>query len=600
MGRLIIFDFEVFKYDTLLGCVVLDQDNQTLIQTWDLKEIKQFYEDNKDDAIWIGHNNSGYDNFILQSIVEGKDPKKTNDDIIVKNNRYQKLKIKLYFYDLMLVKQTSLKAIEAFEGKNISESGVPFDIDRPLTEQERLDTESYNRDDLDQTLADFNYLRDGFELRLMLLNEFGIPLTELSSSEASLAAKILGSKTIAGIERQIVRPTLYPNLRLKNQQVIDFYLGGSWAQDQTLSVTLCGTENKLARGGIHGAIKNSWFDSALYIDVSGYYNLIMILFGLLPRTIPQEGKDKYKYLFQEQLKMKKTNPKMRAVFKVILLAVSGSMMNENTEFYDPYHGDLMRLTGQIFIVDLLEKLEGKVLLIQSNTDGIILKPQPGVTEQQILDVVNEWMDRTGFHAKIEHIFNITQRDVNNYIYQTDSGKIEVRGEAVKHYDGYNGPFDNDGFSSKKALIIAQAMVEYFVNGIDPAETINKFKDNLKLFQYICKKGKFDYMEYEQTDLSTGNITQTTIQKVNRAFALKSDKTKGMVYKRNYDGKKNKYPGLPPSVFVYDNEILSPKAIEIVQSQIDYDYYIEQSYKEILKFMGEEDESQHKKNDRKAV
>lgn len=42
----------------------------------------------------------------------------------------------------------SLKQLEGFLGMNIVESVVPFDIDRPLTEEEKIDVEKYNRADL--------------------------------------------------------------------------------------------------------------------------------------------------------------------------------------------------------------------------------------------------------------------------------------------------------------------------------------------------------------------------------------------------------------------------------------------------------------------
>lgn len=67
--KIIIFDFEVFKHDTLLGAVIIDK-NISLLQTWDLKRMIEFYKENVS-SIWIGHNNGGYDNFILQAVVKG-------------------------------------------------------------------------------------------------------------------------------------------------------------------------------------------------------------------------------------------------------------------------------------------------------------------------------------------------------------------------------------------------------------------------------------------------------------------------------------------------------------------------------------------------
>ena len=37
--KIIIFDFEVFKYDVLLGADILDGNSRTRMQTWNKEEI---------------------------------------------------------------------------------------------------------------------------------------------------------------------------------------------------------------------------------------------------------------------------------------------------------------------------------------------------------------------------------------------------------------------------------------------------------------------------------------------------------------------------------------------------------------------------------
>ena len=71
--RIIIFDFEVFRYDTLLGTIILDNSKEPIVyQTWNKEEIKKFYNEHKLD-IWVGHNNSHYDNHILNAIINDRD-----------------------------------------------------------------------------------------------------------------------------------------------------------------------------------------------------------------------------------------------------------------------------------------------------------------------------------------------------------------------------------------------------------------------------------------------------------------------------------------------------------------------------------------------
>lgn len=55
--NIVIFDFEVFKFDTLLGAIVLRDDDAEVFQTWNLAEMIKFYEANKQ-SIWVGHNNA--------------------------------------------------------------------------------------------------------------------------------------------------------------------------------------------------------------------------------------------------------------------------------------------------------------------------------------------------------------------------------------------------------------------------------------------------------------------------------------------------------------------------------------------------------------
>ena len=41
--KIVVFDFEVFRYDTLLGAIEITSDGKKIFQRWDLEEIKQFY-----------------------------------------------------------------------------------------------------------------------------------------------------------------------------------------------------------------------------------------------------------------------------------------------------------------------------------------------------------------------------------------------------------------------------------------------------------------------------------------------------------------------------------------------------------------------------
>lgn len=585
--NLIIYDYEVFKHDTLLGAIIIDDSGVRVFQTWDIDEHRQFYADNIQ-SIWLGHNISGYDNFILQGAVKGgnEEQLKAISDEIIQGNRKKYLNIQLYYYDLM-TDFVGLKTIECAMGKNISESNVDFNLDRKLTDEEKRLTEEYNRDDLFQTLDDFGFMKGDFLLRLDVINEFNLSLDCIRITGTQLAETVLHAEYTDGIENWVVKPQMYPQLQVKNQEVLDFYMNEDFRAGKKLKVNLCGVDHNVGAGGLHGARSKYHCDWAYYFDVSGYYNLIMINYDLLPRSIPEEYRAFYKEMYETQLELKK-HPELiqkRWAYKTILLSVFGAMTNQWCKFYDPYRGTLVTMVGQMFLIDLLEKLEGKVELVQSNTDGIIAKPAEGVDKQIIIDIIDEWQERTGFVLALETITDIHQRDVNCYMYKDDKGKIHTLGD-VKHHQASENIFARQSYNSKECWIVAKCAVEYFMSKKLPEQVVEETKDDLQMFQCICKKGTFEYVEYEHIDRDTGNIIATRVQNVNRAFALKPECGRGMLYKRRKAGKttKVKMQSIPDSVFVFNGDIHEENAIKEIQSKIDYQYYINRAYEVIQQFV----------------
>lgn len=587
--NIVIFDFEVFKYDTLLGAYVIRDEDVELFQTWNLAEMITFYKANTQ-SIWVGHNNGFYDNHILQAIVRGKsspDIKKKSDELI-SHTRKSYLDIPLYWYDLCAQHMIGLKTVECAVGKDISTSEVDFNLKRPLTTEERLKTESYNRDDLDQTFDNFNDTISEFTLRLDIINEFKLPLDALNATGTQVAEMVLHAEKIEGIEDWYLPPVMYDTLKVKNKQVLDYYMNEDFRKEKEnkLEIDICGTPHKLGSGGIHGALKKYHAKWAYYFDVSGYYNLVMINYDLLPRSIPDEYKALYKFMYEQQLILKKTDPNKRWVYKVILLSVFGAMTNQWCKFFDPNKGTLVTMVGQMFLVDLLEKLDGKAIIIQSNTDGIIAEPMPGVDEAEFRAIIDEWQTRTGFVLKLEKVYDIHQRDVNNYVYRDDNGKIKTLGEVFKHYDAWENVFYEDTFKAKEPIIIEHAVVDYFMKDKLPEETIEENKRKLRMFQFVCKKNKFDWIEIKRIDLLTNEIEVERLGSVCRAFAYNNNNTNWTIYKRKAEGRatKSKLQNVPENVFVHNKEILTDEAIDKLLPKINFDYYIDRSYERIQEFI----------------
>ena len=79
------YDFEIFEYDWLV--VLIDPIHKTKdIICNNRPALQEYYESHKD-MIWVGYNSSHYDVPILKTILNGNDPKKMSDGIILEGKK---------------------------------------------------------------------------------------------------------------------------------------------------------------------------------------------------------------------------------------------------------------------------------------------------------------------------------------------------------------------------------------------------------------------------------------------------------------------------------------------------------------------------------
>ena len=155
--RLIVYDVEVFCEDWLVIFKDIETGKYTCVHN-DNEELKECISE---DCIYIGFNSKHYDQFIIKAICCGFTPqevKQVNDFIIGGGQGWECPMLRDFFFrfnnvdikdDMQM--GLSLKAIEGHLGLSVEESTVPFDIDRPLTEEELKETAKYCIHDVDTT-----------------------------------------------------------------------------------------------------------------------------------------------------------------------------------------------------------------------------------------------------------------------------------------------------------------------------------------------------------------------------------------------------------------------------------------------------------------
>lgn len=268
--RLIVYDCEVFAHDYLV--TLKDKETGHKTRIWnDNEALKSCITD---DGIFVGFNSKHYDQFIMKAICCGFTPqevKLVNDYIIGGGQGWEcPLLQDMYFrfnnVDIRDDMQMglSLKAIEGHLGMSVRESSVPFDIDRPLTEEERREVEFYCDHDVDITdkVLDLrkNYLKNKIDIgKLAGIDE----VKAMSMTNAKLTAALLqATKKPHDDERQYQYP---PNLKREYipPEVFDFFdrmkdpeLSDKDVFSSKLEISIGECPVTIGYGGIHGAIPN--------------------------------------------------------------------------------------------------------------------------------------------------------------------------------------------------------------------------------------------------------------------------------------------------------------------------------------------------------
>lgn len=576
---MIFFDTEVFAHDWLL--VTFDGVDFTYIEN-DNKMLQQYYEKHKDD-LWIGYNCKGYDQYVIKAILLGINPKIINDWIIKEGkagwqftNKFKD--IELNIYDCMVFGK-SLKQLESYLGVNIHETDVSFDIKRPLTEDEKRLNREYCKDDVYNTALVFQHTQDDFKAHMGLCQLAGEPISSMAKTKAQLSAKILKAQrlnpTYWDEEYNFQYVQCVKDYQYKHTDVIDFFDNIRNTKDpkSKYEIELYGVPHVFALGGLHGAVENYFYDSeqdteniVMHIDVASFYPHIMTEWGLLSRAVPSV--QTFIDIMELRLKYKHEGNPLQAPLKICINGTygqSGAGKFENgkyqvlSDLYDPVRMREVCINGQLMLLQLIEDLS-QFSLIQSNTDGLVYHV-PKSDVPTVKDIVKKWEQRTKMSMEYDYITYMAQRDVNNYIAVFDDGTIERKGGAVKK----GKILDND------LPIVSDAVVEYFVNGVDPTETITKENDMMRFQKTYKLSSKYSNAIYNGKVLS---------DKVYRVFASRSRKD-GIVYKCKDGGKPEKFASCPMHCKIVNSNIQDQKC----PKWLDKQFYIDMAWDRINSFKG---------------
>ena len=269
------------------------------------------------------------------------------------------------------------------------------------------------------------------------------------------------------------------------------------------------------------------------------------------------------YVLDTSMKLKAEGKKKeREPYKRQCNIFYGGMGDKFNPLYDPLYRTLVCVFGQVFLIDLIDKIEDIVRIINSNTDGIFFKIKKSLIPE-LKKRVGEWEKRTKLEMEYAEYTKFISKDVNNYLAVKVKGEIHAKGAYVKDLNDLD--FD--------LPIVNEALRNYMIFGTAVEVTINSCTDFRKFQKIVKLSNKYKWVEHEN-----GQGTTKFDNKAYRVFAS-LDNMDGRLLK--CDGVRNpaKFGNTPDRCFICNDDIRDMP----IPSKLDRQYYVDLAIKRLNDF-----------------
>jgi len=534
-----VYDIEVYPNYFLICYTSVSADVDKIISEKEDLEIK--YIDSREDSfaqkiyelfkfdldnltLWIGYNNTSYDDRIVAYICKHRAEAVVNKDKFLKNlkilsdsiinNTKQEEKIWINFSSVDLIKE-----IKVFGKKSINNFSLK-DIELNLgMEIEKEESQSFNEDVKDfehvikyckhdvwatAVIAMMSFDNDFYNVSNVYnkLFLYDLYMTEqiktmyltaddwkykqlffrINMSLPSLAAEYFAKQKkdelffVVNDEIKIIKPKMPLATEIYNKRKKDVFC-------KINNFTIAGKEISFGDGGIHTTNNDElkFYLNVYNFDVTSYYPSFLEKL----QDIANIDLKKYKRIKAERIALKKKKDNIsqakQTAYKLALNSLTGKF-NEKREynaFYNPSVYLSITNTCQILLVDLTERLSEYINLVQLNTDGIAFTVKENSNIEDIRKIISCWENDFGFALEESFFEKIFERSVNEYLAVTNTGKIKVAGKTFANFKTHGGEI---GFTDPIANILYNAFSKASNNEFDEivsliCETVNELIDN---------------------------------------------------------------------------------------------------------------------------
>lgn len=553
----------------------------------DISKLISFLQKNVKNKDWhFGFNNLAFDAQIIEYIIKNSgffitlSAKELSSAIYeyaqyiiaLKNNNefldYPEWKLSIPVLDVYKInhwdnanKRCSLKWLEySMDWDNIEE--MPYHHTMPVKTDAILnEIVSYCHNDVKSTKRAFELSKAKINLRATMNAKYNLKCQNFSDTKigSELLLNLYCKKT--GKDKRIVKKlrtdvpsidcskiifpyikfktTPFKNLLEKLNKLTIYNTKGDFNEQ----VTFERYHFNYGLGGIHQCIEKGVYEEdneyvIIDADVMGMYPSIEIANKMFPTHLGYEFTEVLRDEIVNVRAKEKVKPKAErdsSIIEGFKESANASYGNSNSKYswlFDRKYTMETTVNGQLMLSMLAEDIITTIddtLLLQTNTDGMTFKIKK-VDIDKYFEICKNWEKTTGLVLEYDYYSKMVISDVNTYlaIYK-ETGAVKCKGRfSWEEFTQYNIRFLH---KNKSNLVVAKAIYEYFVNGVEPEEYI---KTNRNIYDYcagIKLKGKWFFVEEKVVN---GEIVKTKHKKVIRYYMAK----KGCkIIKENPEGKR---------------------------------------------------------------
>lgn len=586
----------------------------------------------------VGFNNIGFDYPILHELIINPytftfEKAYQIAQMIIKGAKLERIKLSdriLPQIDMMKVchfdnenRRTSLKALQ-FNMRSESLEDLPFKV-RPLNDQEKEQLIVYNIHDVTETEKFFLKHEHLIDMRREYLDDgvlFGdvLNFNDVKIGVEYLIKRIGRNVCFSGRNpkqtyREVVefskiilpkinfRTELFDSVRQWFSQQIKYI---SKNENPSLEIDLAGLQFHFGIGGLHASASNKVFQSddeyqIIDVDVAGMYVAVAIANGFAPEHLGESFSMAYKEVKTDRARYAKGTSR-NAALKLAGNGVYGNSNNPWSPFYDPKYTFSVTINGQLQLLQLVELLSliPDLELIQANTDGITVRVKR--TNEPFFKLwCKEWEKMTGLELERVDYKRMWIRDVNNYIAETNDGKLKRKGAYwyplnEKEYEGWwNKDYSNlaSKIAAEKVMTHAWPLEVAIKLVTDPFDFMLRYKatgdsslfigdvEQLKTVRYYVSLSGAPMKKYAPPKGEIGQYKRKNSLKDSEFNKIFKEVGRDVWDKRIHTKNKTKYTIVETSIQSGRKVKQCNRASDFDWNDVDWSYYIEEAKKIII-------------------